>query len=171
MIIQHLRELLFLTLANSFTRIIILDRYRYILYKWAGLNIKGSSYIFGPLIIRPIGKANNIYIGSKTFINTEVRFGCPNSTIRIGDKCLIGPRVSFETVNHTVHLDEFGNRDMYTKEINIEKNVWIGCGSIILQGVTIGEGSVIAAGSVVNKNVPPNQLYGGVPARFIRSLN
>lgn len=53
----------------------------------------------------------------------------------------------------------------------IEKNVWIGENVVILKGVTIGEGSIIAASCVVTKNVPPFSLYGGVPGKIIKSLN
>jgi acetyltransferase-like isoleucine patch superfamily enzyme len=56
------------------------------------------------------------------------------------------------------------------KPIVIERNVWIAAGATIIGGVTVGENSVVAAGSVVTKNVPPNTLVGGNPARVIRSI-
>lgn len=55
--------------------------------------------------------------------------------------------------------------------IVIESNVWIGAGATILPGVTIGENSVVAAGAVVTKDVPPNTIVGGVPAKFIKNVN
>jgi acetyltransferase-like isoleucine patch superfamily enzyme len=53
---------------------------------------------------------------------------------------------------------------------SIEANVWIGCNSVVLPWVRIGRNSVVAAGSVVTKDVPPDEIWGGVPTRFIRSV-
>ncbi|MNH37796.1 Galactoside O-acetyltransferase [compost metagenome] len=58
-----------------------------------------------------------------------------------------------------------------SKDITISDNVWIGRGAVILPGVTIGENSVIAAGSIVTRDIPPNVLAGGTPAKVIRELN
>ena len=167
---QELRESLFLTLANHFTRLKILDPYRYIFYKLGGLKVHGKADIFGPLSIRPIGKASNIEIGRGTFLNTDIRFGCPSDKIIIGKNCQIGPRVCFETVNHGLYYEPDKGRGMSTKPIVVEDEVWIGCGAIILAGVTIGKGAVIAAGAVVNHSVPKMTVYGGVPAKHIKSL-
>ena len=168
--IQKFKEAVFLTIANHFTRLKSLDRFRYLFYKLSGIKIHGKCTIFGPLTIRPIGKASNIEIGKGTFLNTEIRFGCPKDKITIGKNCQIGPRVCFETVNHGLVYDKQKGRGVWTKPIIIEDEVWIGCGAIILQGVTIGKGAVIAAGAVVNKDVPVKSVYGGVPARLIRSI-
>ena len=59
----HLREVVFLTIANHFTRVRMMDSYRYLLYRLSGVEIKGKAHVQGPLIIRPIGKASNISIG------------------------------------------------------------------------------------------------------------
>tara|TARA_B100000886_G_C20352234_1_gene461393 strand:- start:384 stop:911 length:528 start_codon:yes stop_codon:yes gene_type:complete len=167
---QELRENIFLTIANNFTRLKILDPYRYLIYKLSGITINGKADIFGPLTIRPIGKASNIEIGIGTFLNTDIRFGCPKHKIIIGKNCQIGPRVCFETVNHG-HIYEKGKgRGMNTNPIIVEDEVWIGCGAIILPGVTIGKGSIIAAGSVVNKSVPKQTIFGGVPAKKIKDI-
>ena len=56
------------------------------------------------------------------------------------------------------------------KGVIVEDGVWIGTRAVVLDGVTIGKNSVIAAGSVVNKNVPPYTVYGGVPAKLIKTL-
>ncbi len=60
---------------------------------------------------------------------------------------------------------------MYPKPIHIGKNVWIGSGAIVLPGVTIGDNSIVGAGSVVTKNVEPNSVVAGNPAKFIKSIN
>ena len=168
---QELREVVFLTIANHFTRLKVLDPYRYFFYRLSGLKINGKAAIFGPLSIRPIGKASNIEIGQGTFLNTDIRFGCPHHTIRIGANCQIGPRVCFETVNHGLYYEPNKGRGMSTQPIVIEDEVWIGCGAIILPGVTIGKGAVIAAGAVVNQSVPKLTVYGGVPAKPLKQLS
>lgn len=169
-LIYHLREVIFLTIANHFTRIRMMDSYRHLLFRLSGVEIKGKAHVQGPLIIRPIGKASNISIGKGTFLNTNIRFGCPKDKISIGNLCQIGPNVSFETVNHgLIYQPEIG-RGMFTKPIVIEDQVWIGCGAIILQGVRIGKGAVVAAGAVVRSDVAPMTVVGGVPAKLIKTL-
>lgn len=167
---QYIQEALFLTLANHFTRLKFLDKRRYLLYKLSGIKVKGKCSIFGPLIIRPIGKSGNIEIGEGTFLNTEIRFGCPQEKVKIGDNCHIASRVCFETVSHGLKYDLEKGRGAYSKPIIVKDRVWIGCGAIILQGVTIGEEAVVAAGAVVTKDVPPRTIYGGVPAKLIKEI-
>lgn len=163
-----MRELLFLTLANNLPRLNFFDRIRYILYRLAGMKISGKCLIWGPLIIRPIGGAKSIEIGKGSFINSEIRFGVPSSMISIGENVHVGPRVMFETVNHGLKYVQGKGRGTWTKAIVVEDEAWIGAGAIITQGVTIGRGSVVAAGAVVVKSVDSNTVVGGVPARFLR---
>lgn len=80
----------------------------------------------------------------------------------------IGPRVMFETVNHGLVYEPNKGRGARTQPITIEDEVWIGGGSIITQGVTVGRGAVVAAGSVVTEDVEPDTVVGGAPARFIK---
>ena len=165
-----MRELIFLTLANYLPRIKFLDYGRFILYKLAGVKISGKVLIFGPLTIRPIGCAKHISIGGGTFLNTHIRFGCPEDAVTIGRDCLIGPSVMFETTGHDLAYAPDSGRGRYTRPITIEDEVWIGAGAIILPGVTVGRGSVVAAGAVVNKDVPPRTLVAGIPAREIKRI-
>ena len=92
-------------------------------------------------------------------------------SITIGKNVLVGPRVMFETVNHGLIFIPDKGRDTSTRPIVISDEVWIGAGAIILQGVTVGRGSVIAAGAVVNKDVEAWTLVGGVPAKLIRRID
>ena len=166
-----MRELIFLTLANNLPRMKVLDKFRFIIYRLAGLRVEGKCSIWGPLSIRPIGGVRNIHIGKGSFLNTEIRFGAPNDKIIIGANVQIGPRVMFETVNHGLTYIPGQGRGSWTKPIIVEDEVWIGVGAIITQGVTVGRGSVVAAGAVVTKDVEPNTVVGGVPAKLIRKNN
>ncbi len=87
----------------------------------------------------------------------------------IADDVMIGPNVSIITSGHPIEPSE---RRTFAigKPIVIERNVWIAAGATIIGGVTVGENSVVAAGSVVTRDVPPSTLVGGNPARVIRSI-
>ena len=98
------------------------------------------------------------------YMNYDSKVYCFNS-ITIGDNVAISEGVIIrDSDNHEI----LGNNKPISLPINIKDHVWIGMNSIVLKGVTIGENSIIAAGSVVNKDVPPNCLVGGVPAKVIK---
>ena len=89
--------------------------------------------------------------------------------IRIGNNCLIGPDVGIYTAGHRLE-PEGRTLDVYGMPITIGNDVWIGGHSTILPGVTIGDGAVVAAGAVVTKDVEPNTIVGGVPAKVIKKI-
>ena len=109
----------------------------------------------------------NIIVGKRVFINEGCCFQ-DQGGISIGDDCLIGQQVVIATLNHD--LDPKHRKDMLPAPVKIGKNVWIGAHATILQGVTIGDNSVVAAGAVVTKDVPPNTVVGGVPAKIIKTI-
>ncbi|MGF1542448.1 MAG: acyltransferase [Pleurocapsa sp.] len=168
---KHLKESFFLKLANLLPRSHRSDnQLRSFLLAKAGVNI-GTGRVWDGIEIRPIGAASRITIGKGCFINSGVRFECaPEVTIKIGDRVQIGSQCSFETMNHSVVLLEKNKRGGFPKSIVIEDDVWIASRVCILPGVTIGKGSVVAAGAVVTKDVPSFTLVGGIPARIIRHL-
>ncbi|HWI65406.1 MAG TPA: DapH/DapD/GlmU-related protein [Symbiobacteriaceae bacterium] len=90
--------------------------------------------------------------------------------VKIGEHVLIGPRVQIYAATHPMDWAERIKGPMMGQPVTIGDHVWIGGGAIICPGVTIGENSVIAAGSVVVQNVPPNSLVAGNPGRVIREL-
>ncbi len=104
-------------------------------------------------------------IGSGVFLNQGVRIAC-TAGVFIGDNCQIGD----ETVILDSDFHGVGERDVQKAQVRIENNVWLATRVIVLRGVTIGEGSVIGAGSVVTRSIPPLSFAAGAPARVIRSL-
>jgi maltose O-acetyltransferase len=105
-------------------------------------------------------------VGDNVFFNYGLDIGCTKS-IRIGSNTIIGPMVNMIDTNfHPVDADDRSE----SKDIVISDNVWIGRGALILPGVTIGRNTVIAAGSVVTRDIPSNVLAGGTPAKVIREI-
>lgn len=168
--IKLLTSSLFIKLFNVLPHWPVINKYRYKLLSYSGVKCEGKVKAWAPMMIRPNHKTENIIIGESTFLNSEVRFGVPYGKVIIGKRCLIGPRVSFETVNHNIYLDESKSRGLFSGDILVGNDVWIGSSSIILSGVTIGHSSVIAAGSVVTKNVAANTVVAGVPAKLIKKI-
>ncbi|HCW6783639.1 TPA: sugar O-acetyltransferase, partial [Legionella pneumophila] len=123
------------------------------------------------LLIPPFYTAggDEIRIGRNVFINQNCTL-YDLGGLDIADDVMIGPNVSIITASHPLEPSKRRNVTI-GKPIVIEKNVWIATGAVIIGGVTLGENSVVAAGSVVTKNVPPNTLVGGNPARVIRSIS
>jgi acetyltransferase-like isoleucine patch superfamily enzyme len=106
---------------------------------------------------------NNVYIGEYSIITS-------NEEIEIGDNVLISPHNDIVDFNHIYHDPGTSiNRQGYVaRKIKIEEDVWIGSGSKILMGVTIGKGAVLGAGSVITKDVPSYHVVAGNPARTIK---
>lgn len=88
--------------------------------------------------------------------------------ITLEDDVLIGPKVSLITESHP--LDPIERKSLLAKPVVVKRNAWIGAGAIILPGVTVGENAVVAAGSVVNKDVAANTVVAGVPAKVVKTL-
>ncbi|GAA1395150.1 sugar O-acetyltransferase [Luteococcus peritonei] len=109
----------------------------------------------------------HIFLGKDVFINTDCLF-VDLGGIHIADKVLIAPRVSIITVNHDI--DPERRRSVVTAGVRIERNAWIGAGATLCPGVTVGENSVVGAGSVVTKDVPANVVVAGVPAKVVKQL-
>jgi len=105
-----------------------------------------------------------LILGSGSF-SSDCKIGC-RDRIEIGENVIIGDDVSIHDFDgHTIERKGYNE----SQPIIIEDNVWIGKHAIVLKGVHIGTGSIIAAGAVVNKNFPPNCLIGGVPAKILKT--
>jgi acetyltransferase-like isoleucine patch superfamily enzyme len=110
----------------------------------------------------------NLRLGRNVFVNhgcTAMDFG----GIDIGDDVMIGPNVQLISSGHPLD-PATRRRSITTAPIRIGSGVWIAAGAMVLQGVTVGDDAVVAAGAVVTKDVPPRTLVAGVPAQVIRAL-
>jgi acetyltransferase-like isoleucine patch superfamily enzyme len=111
---------------------------------------------------------NEIRVGQNDFINQNCTYDLGG--LDIADDVMIGPNVNIITSGHPLEPSQRRSATI-GNPIAIEKNVWIAAGAIIIGGVTVGENSVVAAGSVVTKDIPPNCLVGGNPAKVIRPID
>jgi maltose O-acetyltransferase len=111
----------------------------------------------------------NITVGAGTFINYNLT-ALDVAKIEIGSHCQIGPNVQLLTPTHPLAATPRRDKLEAAKPIVIGDNVWLGGGVIVLAGVTIGENSVVGAGSVVTKDLPADVLAMGTPARVIKSI-
>ncbi|MBY0754089.1 sugar O-acetyltransferase [Clostridium sardiniense] len=140
------------------------EEIRNILSKITGSKIDSSIQVLTPF---NTDFGANIRLGKGVFINKSCMF-VDLGGIELEDNVLIGPDVKILSVNHP--LDPKNRRGVILKSVKIRSNAWLGSGVTVCPGVTIGENSVIGAGSVVTKDVPSNTVYAGVPAKFIKSI-
>lgn len=108
-----------------------------------------------------------IYLGKKVFINHACTF-LDLGGIVIEDNVMIGPKVNLISEDHPI--DPLERKTLTCRAVRICKNAWIGASATILPGVTVGENAVVAAGSLVNRDVLPNSVVAGVPAKVVKSL-
>lgn len=138
---------------------------RFFLSQITGSEIDESVTVFTPLHIN-YGKHTKI--GKNVFVNFDCVF-LDLGGITIEDNVQIAPKVSLLSEGHPTSISD--RHSLIPKPIHIKKNAWIGANATILQGVTIGENAVVAAGAVVSKDVPDNTIVGGVPAKVIKEIN
>lgn len=147
---------------------------RFLCYFYKRLMFKcGNNVILKPSTSVILG-LENIIIGDCVTIGKYATIFCSDSKLVIGNKVVFGPKVTIIAGNHVTNIVGKYMWDIKTKEPGVDKDVvleddiWIGANATILTGVTIGRGSVVAAGSLVNKSCPPYSIIGGVPARVLK---
>lgn len=137
---------------------------RNLLSQITAAEIDESVTVFTPF---QINYGKHTKIGKNVFINFDCVF-LDLGGITIEDNVLIAPKVCLLSEGHPVSPEH--RHSLNVAPIAIKKNAWIGANATILQGVTIGENAIVAAGSVVSKDVPDNTIVGGIPAKIIKSI-
>lgn len=148
-----------------------LSRTRTALLRQAGVQIGSSSLVQGPMRITGEGNpCQQISIGTFTLISGSLHcdIGAP---LQIGSRVRIGHDVSLLTVDHRVGPEEMRSGDRRFGTIEIGDGAWLASRVVVLPGIRIGAGAIVAAASVVTRDVPPNTLSVGVPARVVRNLS
>lgn len=156
----------FMRLLFSLPRYRFLDYFKALLLKVRGASI-GRRVVFYPGVWICTGQ--NLQIGNDVDLALDVLI-TTDGGVRIGDRTLIGYRTQILSTNHNIPKqgELIFNAGHSYKPVCIKNDVWIGANCLILPGVTIGEGAVVGGGSVVTKDVPPNSVVAGVPAKVIR---
>lgn len=112
---------------------------------------------------------HHIHMGNNVYANFNFTV-VDDGEVYIGDSVMIGPNVTIATAGHPVQPDLRRKGIQYNLPVHIKDNVWIGAGAVILPGVTIGENSVIGAGSIVTKDIPANVVAVGNPCKVLREI-
>lgn len=112
----------------------------------------------------------HIHIGNNFFCNYSCTI-LDIAEVTVGDDCLFGPNVSIYTAAHPLTFSQRKANIGTGAPVRIGNGVWIGGNSVILGGVTIGDRAVIGAGSVVTHDIPPDEIWAGNPARFLRTID
>ena len=153
------------------------------------LRLDGLAFI-GPRVVLQIGRGGRIELGRWSWVGHGTKIRCHEGVVSIGAKTVLGQECTISAYQHVsigrecviadrVMLIDFDHgivevdrpirlQGIYKRDVHVGHNVWIGYGACILRGVTVGDNAVIGTNSVVTKDVPPNAVVGGVPARVIR---
>ncbi len=174
-IILLVKEIVFNVFSFEFIKAIV-ENFLYYVHEHVAWRreLKGKPKFLRIHPTTSIRNAQNISFGK----NVRITMNCciwaeHNSKILFGDNILVGPGVKMFCGNHGTKLCDIPMtyQERVESDIIIEDDVWIGANSVITSGVNIGKGSIVAAGSVVTKNIPNNAIVGGVPAKVIKYRN
>jgi maltose O-acetyltransferase len=145
-------------------------RVRTFILRFVGFRIgRGTLMVGTPLFTGRGNIYQRLTIGENCWFNIGCHFEL-GGAIQIENHVSLGHEVLLLSSSHEIGLSNHRAGSLFTKPIRINDGAWIGSRSTILPGVTIGAGAIVAAGSVVTKDVPANTIVAGVPAKVIRSL-
>jgi acetyltransferase-like isoleucine patch superfamily enzyme len=141
------------------------------LYRWAGFQISEGAFIMGNLELKSAFPDfyNKLVVGPGTTIADHVTINL-DATVTLGTNVAVAPHVLIYTGSHRIGPGSMRLGNGAGLCVTIEDGAWIRLGAIIVPGVTVGRGSIVAAGAVVLKDVPPNSYVEGNPAQVIRRL-
>jgi maltose O-acetyltransferase len=146
-------------------------RTRTALLRAIGIRIGAGSGVLGPLEVTGSGNMTHLLrIGEQAYISGPLRIDL-GAAVTIGDCVRFGHDVALLTFDHDIGPSEYRCGRLIAAPIRIGNGVWIGSRATVLPGVSIGDGAVVGAGAVVTRDVPPNTLVAGVPARSVRILD
>lgn len=141
------------------------DKLRQIWGYLTGKVLDQTSYVQIPVFVN---HAEFVTVGKNVYVNHACSM-LALGTITIEDDVLIGPKANILSEGHPI--DPGNRKAMIVKPIVIKRNAWIGAAATILPGVIIGENSIVAAGAVVNKDVPKNTVVAGIPAKVVKYID
>ncbi len=174
----------------KYARLIVrLFRRRYLTpYGWR-IKLDGLAFI-GPKVVLQIGRGARVELGRWSWLGHGTKIRCHEGVVSIGAKTVLGQECTISAYQHVsigrecviadrVMLIDFDHgmveverpirlQGIYKRDVRVGHNCWIGYGACILRGVTVGDNAVIGTSAVVTKDVPPNAVVAGVPARIIR---
>jgi maltose O-acetyltransferase len=139
---------------------------RYVLYRLAGMRLEQSNIAAGLFVGGP---ASNLAIGHGASVNVDCFFDCL-AKVTLGRGVMVGMGVTIVTSDHPIGPDGRPQGEPVGRDVVIGDGVWLGARSMVLPGVTVGEGSVVSAGAVVTRDCRPFAIYAGVPARLVGNL-
>jgi maltose O-acetyltransferase len=151
--------------------IYVASRLRTQVFRMAGFKFGSGTLILGTPVLTGMGTIQDHLVMGRDSI---LSWGCYldlQGTITIGDRVGISPQVTIVTSSHNIGHPHNRVGELTAPPVNIEDGVWLGARCIIMPGVTVHQGAVVAAGAVVTKDVPANTIVGGVPARVIRKIS
>lgn len=132
-----------------------------------GVSVGKNTKIVGPITM---GVCGDLSIGDNCWIGKNLCiYG--NDAVSIGSNCDLAPNISFVTGTHALGDHDRRAGEGYCKPIVVGNGCWIGINSTVLSNVTVGDGTVIGAGALVNKSVPADVMVAGVPAKIVKNLD
>lgn len=158
---------------NRFLRAIYVFYNRYFGYRRSAFGYCDKSVIITPPV--ELTKLSNIYLYANTDIASNSIISAIHAKFIVKANCAIASGLKVYTGNHAMIVGKFCTEvtddfkpEKYDKDVVVENDVWIGANVTLLMGVTVGRGAIIAAGAVVNKDIPPYAIAGGIPAKVLK---
>jgi acetyltransferase-like isoleucine patch superfamily enzyme len=169
---------------------VLLARLAWLKLRWRGRLVTDGVAFVCPGVKFEIGPGAKVHLGRWSWIGHGTKVRCHEGEVRIGAKTVLGQECTISAFQHVsigrecivadrVMLIDFDHgvveverpirlQGIYKRDVRVGHNVWIGYGACFLRGVTVGDNAIVGTSSVVTKDVPPDAVVGGVPARLIR---